>query len=38
MRKLKYRGKRIEDGVLKLDIPKKEAPKVPEKKTIMIEG
>ena len=31
-------GKRIEDGVLKLDIPKKEAPKVPEKKTIMIEG
>ena len=29
---------KFEDGVLKLDIPKKEAPKVPEKKTIMIEG
>ena len=29
---------RFEDGVLKLDIPKKEAPKLPEKRTIMIEG
>ena len=29
---------KFEDGVLKLDIPKKEAPKIPEKKTIMIEG
>ncbi|MBR4777735.1 MAG: Hsp20/alpha crystallin family protein, partial [Lachnospiraceae bacterium] len=29
---------KFEDGVLKLDIPKKEAPKLPEKKTIMIEG
>ena len=29
---------KFEDGVLKLGIPKKEAPKVPEKKTIMIEG
>ena len=29
---------KFEDGVLKLDIPKKEAAKVPEKKTIMIEG
>ena len=29
---------KFEDGVLKLDVPKKEAPKVPEKKTIMIEG
>jgi len=29
---------KFEDGVLKLDIPKKEAPKVPEKKVIMIEG
>ena len=29
---------KFEDGVLKLDIPKKEAPKVPEKKAIMIEG
>lgn len=29
---------KFEDGVLKLNIPKKEAPKVPEKKTIMIEG
>ena len=29
---------KFEDGVLKLCIPKKEAPKVPEKKTIMIEG
>ena len=29
---------KFEDGVLKLDIPKKDAPKVPEKKTIMIEG
>ena len=29
---------KFEDGVLKLEIPKKEAPKVPEKKTIMIEG
>ena len=26
------------DGVLNLVIPKKEAPKLPEKKTIMIEG
>ena len=29
---------RFEDGVLKLDVPKKETPKLPEKKTIMIEG
>jgi HSP20 family molecular chaperone IbpA len=29
---------RFEDGVLKLCVPKKDAPKVPEKKTIMIEG
>ena len=29
---------KFEDGVLRLDIPKKEAPKIPEKKTIMIEG
>ena len=29
---------KFEDGVLKLEIPKKDAPKVPEKKTIMIEG
>ena len=29
---------RFEDGVLKLNVPKKDAPKVPEKKTIMIEG
>ncbi len=29
---------KFEDGVLKLGIPKKEAPKVPEKKTILIEG
>ena len=29
---------KFEDGVLKLNIPKKEAPKIPEKKTIMIEG
>ncbi|MBP5282112.1 MAG: Hsp20/alpha crystallin family protein [Lachnospiraceae bacterium] len=29
---------KFEDGVLKLAIPKKEAPKIPEKKTIMIEG
>ena len=29
---------KFEDGVLKLDIPKKDAPKIPEKKTIMIEG
>ena len=29
---------KMEDGVLKLTIPKKDAPKVPEKKTIMIEG
>ncbi len=29
---------KFEDGVLKLDIPKKEAPTVPDKKTIMIEG
>lgn len=29
---------RFEDGVLKLNIPKKEAPQVPEKKTILIEG
>lgn len=29
---------KFEDGVLKLTVPKKEAPKVPEKKTIMIEG
>ena len=29
---------KFEDGVLKLDIPKKEAAKVPEKKTILIEG
>ena len=27
-----------EDGVLHLIVPKKDAPKVPEKKTIMIEG
>lgn len=29
---------RFEDGVLKLNVPKKDAPKLPEKKTIMIEG
>ena len=29
---------KFEDGVLKLDISKKDAPKIPEKKTIMIEG
>ena len=29
---------KFEHGVLKLSVPKKEAPKIPEKKTIMIEG
>ena len=29
---------KYEHGVLRLEIPKKEAPKLPEKKTIMIEG
>jgi HSP20 family molecular chaperone IbpA len=29
---------KFEDGVLKLNIPKKEEKKLPEKKTIMIEG
>ena len=29
---------KFENGLLKLDIPKAEAKKVPEKKTIMIEG
>ena len=29
---------RFEDGVLKLFVPKKTAPKLPEKKTILIEG
>ena len=29
---------KFEDGVLKLCVPKKEAPKPPEKKSIMIEG
>ena len=29
---------KFEDGVLKLNIPKKDAPKLPEKKSIMIEG
>ena len=29
---------RYENGVLSLKIPKKEAPKAPEKKTILIEG
>ena len=29
---------KFEDGVLKLTVPKKEAAKVPEKKTIAIEG
>ncbi len=29
---------RFEDGVLKLIVPKKEQPKLPEKRTIMIEG
>ena len=29
---------KFEDGVLKLSVPKKEAPKLPEKKSIMIEG
>lgn len=29
---------RFEDGVLKLTVPKKEQPKLPEKKVIMIEG
>lgn len=29
---------KFEDGVLKLSVPKKEAPKMPEKKTILIEG
>ena len=28
----------FKDGVLKLNVPKKEAPKPPEKKSIMIEG
>ena len=28
---------KYEDGVLKLEVPKKDAPKIPEKKTIMIE-
>ena len=28
---------KFEDGVLKLQVPKKEAPKLPEKKTILIE-
>ncbi|MBQ6549978.1 MAG: Hsp20/alpha crystallin family protein [Lachnospiraceae bacterium] len=31
-------GAKFEHGVLKLSVPKKEQPKVPEKKTIMIEG
>lgn len=29
---------KFENGVLKLTVPKKDAPKLPEKKTIMIEG
>ena len=29
---------KFEDGVLTLNVPKKAAPKIPEKKTIMIEG
>ena len=29
---------KFEDGVLKLKVPKKDAPKIPEKKSIMIEG
>ena len=29
---------KFEHGVLSLEVPKKEAPKIPEKKTIMIEG
>ena len=29
---------RFEDGVLKLNVPKKSAPKLPEKRTILIEG
>ena len=29
---------KFEDGVLKLNVPKKEAPKLPEKKSIAIEG
>ena len=29
---------KFEDGVLKLNVPKKEAPEPPEKKSIMIEG
>ena len=29
---------KFEDGVLKMSVPKKEAPKPPEKKSIMIEG
>ncbi len=29
---------KFEHGVLKLSVPKQEAPKIPEKKTIMIEG
>ena len=29
---------RFEDGVLRLNVPKKTAPKLPEKRTIMIEG
>jgi HSP20 family molecular chaperone IbpA len=29
---------KFEDGVLRLSIPKKDAPKIPEKKTIAIEG
>lgn len=29
---------KFEHGVLSLEIPKKDAPKIPEKKTIMIEG
>ena len=29
---------RFEDGVLKLSVPKKTAPKLPEKRSILIEG
>ena len=29
---------RFEDGVLKLNVPKKTAPKLPEKRSILIEG
>ena len=29
---------KFEDGVLRLSIPKKDAPKIPEKKTLAIEG